>query len=59
MAMNDDGHSDPSNEATILYDAGELAAAEAQFRMAANDRVPKVKESAERGLAAIQRKRAQ
>ena len=43
----------------ILYDAGDLSAAEAQFRMAANDRVPKVKESAERGLASIERKRAQ
>ncbi|MEO8705197.1 MAG: hypothetical protein ABI867_34445 [Kofleriaceae bacterium] len=42
----------------ILYDAGELGAAEAKFRGAANDRVPKVKESAERGLAAITRKRS-
>ncbi len=41
----------------ILYDVGELAAAESKFRAAANDRVPKVKDSAERGLKAIARKR--
>ncbi len=42
----------------ILYDAGELDTAETRFRLAAGDRVPQVKESAERGLAAIERKRA-
>lgn len=42
----------------LLYNAGELDAAEPRFRQAAADRVPKVRESAERGLEAIQRKRA-
>ncbi len=42
----------------ILYDAGELDAAKQRFDVAAHDRVPKVKESAERGLEAIRRKRA-
>ena len=42
----------------ILYDAGELDAAEAKFRIGVTDRAPRVKESADRGLAAIQGKRA-
>ena len=42
----------------LLYNAGELDAAEACFRQAAADRVPKVRESAERGLEAVKRKRA-
>lgn len=42
----------------ILYDAGELEAAKQRFDVAARDRVQKVKESAERGLEAIRRKRA-
>jgi hypothetical protein len=42
----------------ILYDAGDLDAAKQRFELAAKDRVPKVKESAERGLEAIKRKRA-
>jgi TolA-binding protein len=41
----------------MLYDAGELDAAQQRFDLAARDRVPKVKESAERGLEAIKRKR--
>ena len=41
----------------LLYDAGELDAAQQRFELAARDRVPKVKESAERGLEAITRKR--
>ena len=41
----------------ILYDAGELDAARQRFDLAAKDRVQKVKESAERGLEAIKRKR--
>jgi len=41
-----------------LYDSGDLDGAEAQFRRAENDRVPKVRESAQRGLLAIERRRA-
>jgi TolA-binding protein len=41
----------------LLYDAGELDDAQQRFELAARDRVPKVKESAERGLEAIKRKR--
>ena len=41
----------------LLYDAGDLDRAEARFKVAAGDRVPKVRESAERGLEAIKRKR--
>ena len=40
----------------ILYEAGELQAAEVRFRQAVTDRVPKVRVSAERGLTAIARK---
>lgn len=42
----------------LLYDAGELDAAEQDFHRAEHDRVPKVRDSAQRGLTAIQRKRA-
>jgi len=42
----------------ILYDAGELDAAKQRFDVAARDRVPKVKESALKGLEAIKRKSA-
>lgn len=42
----------------LLYDAGELDAAQQRFEVAARDRVPKVKESASRGVEAIKRKRA-
>lgn len=41
----------------ILFDAGDLDNAERRFKQAANDRVPKVRESATRGLTAIERKR--
>jgi hypothetical protein len=41
----------------ILYEAGELDAAERSFRRAASDRVPSVKASADKGLEAITRKR--
>lgn len=41
----------------LLYEANELDAAEKRFDRAATDRVPKVRESAERGLEAIQRRR--
>jgi TolA-binding protein len=41
----------------MLYDAGELDAAEPLFRRAEHDRVPKVRDSATRGLTAIDRKR--
>jgi TolA-binding protein len=40
----------------ILYAAGELDAAKLRFELAARDRVPKVKESATKGLEAIKRK---
>jgi tetratricopeptide (TPR) repeat protein len=42
----------------ILYDAGELDAAQQRFDAAAHDRVAKVVDSATRGLEAIRRKRA-
>lgn len=42
----------------ILYDANELDAAEVRFRQGAKDRIPKIRESAERGLTAVARKRA-
>jgi TolA-binding protein len=42
----------------LLYDARELDAAQQRFDLAARDRAPKVKESAERGLEAIKRKRS-
>jgi TolA-binding protein len=42
----------------ILYDAGELDAARQRFEIAARDRVPKVKESARKGLEAIKRKQS-
>ncbi len=41
-----------------LYDGGDLAGAETQFRRAVTDRVPQVSESARRGLTAIERRRA-
>lgn len=41
----------------ILYDAGDLSGAETMFHRAENDRVPKVRDSAARGLTAIERKR--
>jgi len=41
----------------ILYEAGDLAAAEPHFERAAGDRVPRVRESAERGIEAIKRRR--
>ncbi|MEJ7598979.1 MAG: tetratricopeptide repeat protein [Kofleriaceae bacterium] len=41
----------------LLYDAGDLDAAERRFKRAASDRVPTVKSSAERGLEAIARRR--
>lgn len=41
----------------LLYDAGDLPAAEARFKQAAKDRAPKVRESADRGLEAIKRSR--
>jgi len=40
-----------------LYDAGDLVGAEARFRAAVSDRVPKVRDSARRGLTAIERRR--
>ncbi len=42
----------------LLYNAGELDAAESRFTDASKDRVPKVRESATRGLEAIKRQRA-
>jgi TolA-binding protein len=42
----------------ILYDAGDLDGAEAKFKQAVNDKVPKVRDSATKGLEAIRRKRA-
>jgi TolA-binding protein len=42
----------------LLYDAGDLDAAEARFQRAVTDRVPKVKASATKGLEAIRRRRA-
>jgi hypothetical protein len=42
----------------ILYDAGQLDAAKGRFDFAERDRVQKVKESAQRGLEAIRRKRS-
>ena len=42
----------------LLYEANDLDAAESRFQKAAADRVPKVRESAERGLEAIKRRRA-
>ncbi len=41
----------------ILFEAGDLDDAERRFKQAANDRVPKVRESATRGLIAVDRKR--
>ncbi|MBA3452950.1 MAG: FecR domain-containing protein [Deltaproteobacteria bacterium] len=41
----------------LLYDGGDLDGAERRFRTAANDRVPTVRESAERGLTAIEQRR--
>ena len=41
----------------ILFEAGDLDGAERRFQQAANDRVPKVRESAARGITAIDRKR--
>ena len=43
--------------AWILYDAGDLDAASKHFERAAKDSVPKVRESAERGIEATRRKR--
>ncbi len=40
-----------------LYDAGDLDGAERLFKRAATDRVPKVRDSATRGLTAIERRR--
>lgn len=42
----------------ILYDAGELDAAKQRFELASHDRVPKVKESALKGLEAIKRRQS-
>jgi TolA-binding protein len=42
----------------LHYEAGELDAAAKRFERAAQDNVPKIRESAERGLEAINRKRA-
>jgi hypothetical protein len=42
----------------LLYDAGEIDAAQQRFELAAQDRVAKVRESAERGIEAIKRKRS-
>jgi TolA-binding protein len=42
----------------LLYQAGDLDAAETRFQHAATDRVPKVKASAGKGLEAIKRRRA-
>lgn len=41
----------------ILFEAGDLDGAGRRFKQAANDRVPKVRESATRGIAAIDRTR--
>lgn len=41
----------------LLYDGGDLDGAERRFRVAAKDRVPSVRESADRGLTAIERRR--
>ncbi len=41
----------------LLYDDGDLDGAERRFRTAAKDRVPSVRESADRGLTAIERRR--
>ncbi len=41
----------------LLYDDGDLDGAERRFRTGAKDRVPSVRESAERGLTAIERRR--
>jgi len=41
----------------IVYDAGDLDGAEKLFQQAKLDRVPQVRDSAQRGLTAIQRKR--
>jgi TolA-binding protein len=41
----------------IVYDAGDLDAAESLFHKAEADRVPQVRDSAQRGLTAIERKR--
>jgi TolA-binding protein len=41
----------------IRYDAGELDAAEQLFHQAEHDRVPQVRDSAQRGLTAVDRKR--
>lgn len=41
----------------LLYDGGDLDGAERRFRAAAKDRVPSVRESAERGLTAVERRR--
>jgi TolA-binding protein len=41
----------------LLYDAGDLGGAEARFRAAAGDRVPKVSRSARSGLEAIAKRR--
>lgn len=41
----------------ILFEADDLDGAERRFKQAANDRVPKVRESATRGITAIDRTR--
>ncbi len=41
----------------LLYDDGDLDGAERRFRTAAKDRVPSVRDSAARGLSAIERRR--
>ena len=41
----------------LLYDAGDLDAAQRHFELAARDAVPKVKESAAKGLEAVKRRR--
>jgi TolA-binding protein len=43
----------------ILLEAADLDGAERRFRQAAGDRVPKIRESASRGLTEIERKRAE
>jgi len=43
----------------ILFESGDLTGAELRFQHATGDRVPKVRESAAKGLQAIERKRGQ
>lgn len=43
----------------IVYEAGDIDSAEKLFRSAEHDRVPQVRDSAQRGLTAIERKRSE